>query len=80
MLSVKEREGQGCKKIGTAVPNKNSMVYKIFKAIEENPIKNDFVNTCKKYLEILKIKTGFEEIATISKIKLKQILRGKSEL
>ena len=28
--------------------NKESMIYKIFKAIEENPIKNDFVFTCKK--------------------------------
>ena len=58
--------------------NKNSMVYKIFKAIEENPIKNDFVNTCKKYLDILKIKTNFEGIAKMSKIKLKKILREKT--
>ena len=58
---------------------KNSMVYKIFKAMEDNPIKNDFVYTCKKYLEILKINTNFEEIGKMSKFTLKQILREKTK-
>ena len=54
-------------------------MYKIFKAIEENPIKNDFVNTCKKYLGILKMNTTFEEIAEMSKFKFTQILKEKTK-
>ena len=55
------------------------MVYRIFKAIEENPIKNDFVFTSKKYLEILKIKTNFEEIATMSKNELRKLLKENTK-
>ena len=55
------------------------MVYKILKAIEENPIKNDFVFTSKKYLEILKTKTNFEEIATMSKNELRKMLKKKTK-
>ena len=47
--------------------------------MEDNPIKNDLVFTCKKYLEILKIKTNFEEIGKMSKFTLKQILREKTK-
>ena len=53
------------------------MMYKIFKAIEENPVKNDFVNTCKKYLGILKLDMTFEEIEKLSKFKFTQILKEK---
>ena len=55
------------------------MVYKIFKAIEESPIKNDFVYTCKKYIEILRIERNFEEIATMSKNELRQMLKEKTK-
>ena len=58
---------------------KKSMVYRIFKAMEDKPIKNDFVYTCKKYLEILKIRTNFEDIGKMSKFTLKQILREKTK-
>ena len=42
--------------------DKESMMYKVFKATCENPLKKDFVQTCKKYMEILDIKLTFEEI------------------
>ena len=57
--------------------NKNSMIYKILKAIEAEPIKKDFVFICKKYLEALKIKKTFEEIGNMSKIQLKKLLKEK---
>ena len=53
------------------------MMYKIFKALEDNPMKNDFVNTCKKYLGILKLDMTFEEIEKLSKFKFTQILKEK---
>ena len=51
--------------------DKNSMVYKVFKATSENPVKNDFVETCKKYLKQLDIKLTFEEISEMSSNRLK---------
>ena len=55
--------------------NKKSMIYRIFKAIEENPVKNDFVFTCKRYLEVLKIDSTFEQLENMSKTKLRKILK-----
>ena len=57
--------------------NKESMIYKILKAIEENPVKNDFVFTCKKYLEKLKMNESFDELERMSKIELKKILKER---
>ena len=57
--------------------NKESMVYSVLKAIEENPLKNDFVFTCKKYLENLKMKLSFKDIEKMSKLQLKRILQEK---
>ena len=56
---------------------KQAMIYQILKAIEENPIKNDFVNTCKKYLKSLKMNITLEQIENMSKIQLKKILKEK---
>ena len=33
--------------------DKKSMMYNILKAIQDKPMKNDFVSTCKKYMETL---------------------------
>ena len=49
----------------------------MLKTIEENPMKNDFVLTSKKYLEILKLNLPLKEIEKMSKFKLRGILRGK---
>ena len=57
--------------------NKESMMYRIFKAIEENPVKNDFVFTCKKYLETLKMNTTFEQLENLSKFQFKKILKER---
>ena len=52
-------------------------MYKIFKALEDNPMKNDFVSTCKKYLGILKLNITFQEIEKLSKFKFTQLLKEK---
>ena len=57
--------------------DKNSMIYNVLKATKENPMKNDFVYTCKKYLEMLKIKTTFEEMEKMSKMQLRKMLSKK---
>ena len=57
--------------------DKNSMIYNVLKAIEENPVKNDFVLTCKKYLEKLKMTLTFEEIEKMSKFQLRKALKEK---
>ena len=56
---------------------KDTMIYKILRAIEENPIKNDFVNKCKKYLELLKINITLDKIKNMTKLQLKKILKEK---
>ena len=56
---------------------KDSMIYNVLKATVENPVKNDFVLTCKKYLETLEINLSFEEIAKLSKFKFNKILKEK---
>ena len=56
---------------------KKSMIYQVFQATSENPIKNDFVNLCKKYLQILKIELSFTEIEYLSKYKFKKIVKEK---
>jgi hypothetical protein len=58
---------------------KQSMIYKVFEATLEDPIKNHFVSVCKKYLEELKINLSFEEIKNLSKWKLKKIVKEKIE-
>ena len=52
---------------------KESMLYKVFKASSENPSKNDFVNTCLKYLEVLNIEMTFEEISKCLTISLNKL-------
>ena len=41
---------------------KSSIVFKVFKATLEYPLKNDFVETCKKYMKILNIDLTFEQL------------------
>ena len=59
---------------------KQSMMYKVFEATINEPIKNDFVNTCKKYLEELNITLSFEEIRNLSRWKFKKIVKEKVEI
>ena len=55
---------------------KESMLYKVFKATCENPLKKDFVQTCKKYLELT---FTFEEISEMSNMRFKQLVKQKTE-
>ena len=57
--------------------DKNSMVYKVFKATMENPIKKDFVQDCVKCLSILKIEMKFDEIEKLSNFSFKKLVKEK---
>ena len=63
----------------TLQQDKESMVFKVFKATWENPKKNDFVKCCQKYLDCLDIQLTFEEISAMSKYKFKQLVKQKTE-
>ena len=54
------------------------MIHKVFKATCEHPIKNDFVQTCQKYLETLEINMTFEEIKQMSEFKFKKMVKQKT--
>ena len=56
--------------------DKESMIYKVFKATCENPTKNDFV---KKYFDCLDLRLTFEEIGAMSTYKFKQLVKQKTE-
>ena len=58
--------------------DQKSMLYQIFDATCQNPVKNDFVQTCKKYLDILKIDLSFEDIKNLSKWKFKKLVKEKT--
>ena len=59
---------------------KSSLIYKVLEATMKNPLKNDFVDTCKKYLQILKMDLSFSEIENLSKWSLKKIVKVKTEI
>ena len=54
------------------------MVSMVFKATCENPLQKDFVNTCKSYLETLKIDLSFEQIRQMSVYKFKKLVKQKT--
>ena len=43
-------------------------------------MKNDFVFTCKKYLETLKLNISFDEIEKMSKYTFKKLLKEKTKM
>ena len=45
---------------------KTSMIFQVLQPTCDNPIKNDFVKTCEKYLKTLVINLSFEEIEKLS--------------
>ena len=57
----------------------NSMMYKVFTATCEHPIKNDFVLTCQKYLECLNIKLTFKEIKEMSEYSFKKFVKEQTK-
>ena len=59
--------------------NESSMVSMVFKATCENPLQKDFVNTCKSYLEQIKIDLSFEQIRQMSLYKFKKLVKQKTQ-
>ena len=55
------------------------MIFQVLKATIEESSKNDFVQTCKKYMKELKINLSFEQIASVSKPAFKKLLQEKSK-
>ena len=55
-------------------------MFQVFKATNENSVKNDFVHTFKKYLEKLSINLSFEEIKNMSDFKFKKLLKEKMKI
>ena len=59
--------------------DRTSMIYKVLEATQENPLKNDFVTTCERYLEHLKIDLTFEEISQMSQYNFKKLVKEKTK-
>jgi hypothetical protein len=59
--------------------DKESMMHKVFKATLENPLRNDFVKTCQKYLEKLNMQFFFEEIEKMSKVSFKKLVKENTK-
>ena len=59
---------------------KDSMIFNVLKVTSENSVKNDFVFTCKKYLETLNINLTFDEIAKMSKFNFNKILKERMRI
>ena len=59
--------------------DKNSMIYKVLEATQENPVKNDFVATCERYLTHLQIDLTFEEISRMSQYQFKNMVKEKTK-
>ena len=60
--------------------DKKSMISQVFQATVNNPLNNDFVKTCEKYLQNLKINLSMEEIENMSTWSFKKLVKEKSEI
>ena len=60
--------------------DKESMMFQVLKATEENPTKNDFVLTCQRYLKALEIDLTFDQISEMSKLSFKRLLKQKTKM
>ena len=55
------------------------MIFQVLKATWENPIKNDFVKMCQKYLTDLDINLSFSEIEKMSHWSFKNLVKVKTQ-
>ena len=55
------------------------MVFQVFQATCDNPINNDFVKICKKYLDILEIKLSFKDIEEMSNWTFKKLVKEQTK-
>ena len=53
-------------------------MYRVFQATCDQPLKNDFVKTCQKYLECLDINMTFDQIKEMSEFRFKSIVKQKT--
>ena len=60
--------------------DENSVIRKVLKATQEDSTKNDFVQTCEKYLKVLDIKLSFDQIEKMSNPVSKNLLKEKARL
>ena len=51
------------------------MINTVFKATCDHPLKNDFVQTCQKYLKTINIHLSFEQIREMSKYRFKKYVK-----
>lgn len=59
---------------------KDSMIFQVFKATCDSPIKNDFMEVCNKYLKILDINLSLEEIENLSSWRFKRLVKTKTNV
>ena len=55
------------------------MINTVFKATCDHPLKNDFVQTCQKYLKTLNIHLSFEQIREMSKYSFKKYVKTQTK-
>ena len=55
------------------------MINTVFKATCDHPLKNDFVQTCQKYLETLNIDMSFEQIRNMSEYGFKKYVKTQTK-
>ena len=53
------------------------MIYRVFDATRENPIKNDFVQICENYLKSLDIELSFRDIELMGNWVFKNLMIDK---
>ena len=56
------------------------MIFQVFKATSDKSVKNDFVYTCKKYLEKININMSFEEVKNMSDFRFKKLSKEKMKI
>ena len=56
---------------------KSSMINQVLQATINDPIKNDFVQTCKKYMKEMNIHMSFEDFGKLSKWKARKLVKEK---
>ena len=59
--------------------DKDSLLYKVFKAQESNPVKGDWCLSVKEDIKYLQLDLSFDEISVMSETTLKNVLNKKAE-
>ena len=54
------------------------MIFRVLQATRENPVNNDFVKTCEKYMKQLNIQLTFEQLGQMSSWSVKKLVKQKT--